>query len=630
MDFQHVNKQILFSLLFLAAGCSKSSGGGSAANPGSNVFEVAYCSTVQTISNGVTLSGTASYQYLKPVVQGNTKGLTLNGSDPFEKPIRRAEVRVLDAQGTVVQCGETDDNGAFSVQVEKATASKQYSVEVNSRSFNDYVKASILDKGTSKQFYSIYASVTVVPSDTTIAIPTLRAPARVSDASTFKKLEGGAFHILDMILSANEFLRSSANASCAICGSFSVAPKVTVYWMKGFNPSSYFNETSPLSFFDVSGSIEATPSLFILGGTNGDVDRADTDHFDDSVILHEYGHFLENHYWKTFSPGGFHNGNLIIDPRLAFSEGFANFLASAVLGSSKYIDTIGNPYGSADIGVYLDLETEPQVPGFVDSINGIRDAIGSHSPNGEGIYREVSVSRALYDYIDDTPSEMTFDSSGVANHANETAKIPFAYLWLALTDINYGLNSSSTHFTSMGHFNKALSAAITAGDSSLVSGFDSARLGEFQTKDLSHYATPIISGGQACPFTMTPVTDQSFNNEWYPDLFRSKSFFHYYHPGGQFDLKLEYSSAPGVLDLDLYVYKENHNLSEKNDLIAASDHPRATEPVTGTESVSVTLSAGHYLVMVSTDTGALPGSSSTATFKLLLGSTGATNLCGSQ
>ncbi|MEY4615625.1 MAG: hypothetical protein RJB66_585 [Pseudomonadota bacterium] len=612
-----------------AVGCSFSRGGGSASNPGASVFEGAYCSSVQSVSNGVTISGSATYQYFKPVYQGATKGLTRNGSVPFINKIRRAEVRVLDPSGTVVQCGETDDNGAFSLQIEEPSSAKIFRVEVNSRGLNNYVKASILDKGTSKSFYSIYSEVAIQPGVTSYAIPPLEAPAQVDGNSPYTNLEGGAFHIFNMILKANEFLRLNANASCSICSSFSVAPKVTIYWMKGFNPSSYFNEDSPLSFFDVSGSIESTPSLFILGGSNGNVDSADTDHFDDSVILHEYGHFLEHQYWKTFSPGGFHNGNLIIDPRLAFSEGFANFLASAVLGSSKYIDTIGSP-NQPDVGVYLDLETEPAAPIDVNQATGVRDMIITKNPVGEGIYREVSVSRALYDYIDNTPSENVFDSSGVANQTTEIAFVPFSFLWLALTNTDYGLNSITTHFTSMGHFNKSLESALTAGDSSLVAGFNGARLSEFQTKDTTRYAHPLVSSGQVCTHSLVPVEDRSYGSNMYGsyiDLFRSTSMFQLTHLGGQLNLKLEYTSTSGSLDLDLYLYKEDHNLSDSGDLIAASDRALASESVRGTESVSITLSAGTYLVMVAADTSTLYNLSPTATFKLLAGPTGATYLC---
>lgn len=93
---------------------------------------------------------------------------------------------------------------------------------------------------------------------------------------------------------------------------------------------------SPLSFYK-----PGERKLFILGGSNGNVDTADTDHFDNSIILHEYGHFLEDVYGKTDSPGGYHNGSSIIDPRLAWSEGFTNSFQGAALGKNFYLDTAG-------------------------------------------------------------------------------------------------------------------------------------------------------------------------------------------------------------------------------------------------------------------------------------------------
>lgn len=53
------------------------------------------------------------------------------------------------------------------------------------------------------------------------------------------------------------------------------------------------------------------------------------DEFDDSVILHEVGHWAHEVFSVTDTPGGPHRVEELMDPRAAFSEGFAHWFSSA-------------------------------------------------------------------------------------------------------------------------------------------------------------------------------------------------------------------------------------------------------------------------------------------------------------
>ena len=56
------------------------------------------------------------------------------------------------------------------------------------------------------------------------------------------------------------------------------------------------------------------------------------DGYDDAVILHELGHVFHNLYSDSDNPGGTHYfGDSDQDPRLSFGEGYATFMAGAVL-----------------------------------------------------------------------------------------------------------------------------------------------------------------------------------------------------------------------------------------------------------------------------------------------------------
>lgn len=110
----------------------------------------------------------------------------------------------------------------------------------------------------------------------------------------------------------------------------------------GLSPGTYYDSpTTAISFFNKNDCPGFPVAIYILGGVSGST-CTDTDHFDNSVIVHEYGHFLDNAFGKIDWPGGSHSGNQIVDPRLSWSEGWSDFLQGKVLGRTYYRDTVGN------------------------------------------------------------------------------------------------------------------------------------------------------------------------------------------------------------------------------------------------------------------------------------------------
>ncbi|NJL24635.1 MAG: hypothetical protein HC902_05330 [Calothrix sp. SM1_5_4] len=298
--------------------------------------ETEYCSTSKTFADPITVSGTAVYN--RRVIWGNltagglgSASTTASSHPASQNPIRRAEIRVTDPSGAVVQCAETDGSGAFSFTLPRGAVS--YTISVNSRSYNQYLRASVLNAPERNQFYSLKTTCTATGA---CSVGTLIAGAD-------GELLGGAFNILDQLHHANDYLRSKVSTcnslynGCRDVTTTNPVPKVVAYWEKGFNPNSYFGGTSGLSFY-----LPGYSRLFILGGQDGDVNNSDTDHFDNPVIIHEYGHFLEDVVGRSDSPGGSHNGNKVIDPRLAWSEGWGNFFQATVIA---YYDPSGPTVG---------------------------------------------------------------------------------------------------------------------------------------------------------------------------------------------------------------------------------------------------------------------------------------------
>ena len=111
--------------------------------------ELAYCEKdkFSTYENTVTLTGMAQFQRRELSYQG------LGG--PSEGiPIRYAEVRVVESDGSLVQCGETNFEGRFELKVPKDSR-KIYVVKVNSRADNENVKVSVLNAPELNQTYSL-------------------------------------------------------------------------------------------------------------------------------------------------------------------------------------------------------------------------------------------------------------------------------------------------------------------------------------------------------------------------------------------------------------------------------------------------------------------------------------------
>ena len=66
-------------------------------------------------------------------------------------------------------------------------------------------------------------------------------------------------------------------------------------------------------------------------------DAGDPDGFDDDIILHEIGHFVQAHLSTDDNPGGSHDGTRT-DPTLAYGEGFAHFFSCWVRQEPTYLD----------------------------------------------------------------------------------------------------------------------------------------------------------------------------------------------------------------------------------------------------------------------------------------------------
>lgn len=595
----------------------------------------------------VTIATKFLYRTLQYIPGAAGNGL-LKNIDPDGIPIPFAEFHIYDSNNQRVQQGETDTNGLATFAMPKVAGT--YTFKIFSRADNDYVKVRVLADTYLNEPYSVSKVFTLTESDIAGSTKDLTSSPVVAqaDEAISAKIEGGAFNIMYNILLANEYIRrqigKNGDANNGVPSTnpdkWWVADKVIVYWKMGFNPYSTYNPNALLSYY-VGGS----GNLFILGGNNGDVKVSDTDHFDDSVILHEYAHFLEDKYSNAQSPGGSHSGNFIIDPRLAWSEGFANFFQAAVLsgtalynnsqsedglpGASKhyyYLDSYGYRdlvQGTGGMGIAFNL-AEPGAGALYDSVQ--------NDLPGSGTFREVSVARTLF-------------KSTRATTVNYSAGMPgggitFADVWKVISgEDNAGHSRTAPltkSFRNYGTYpipNAALFNYLLT-NYTTTSQWDDIITEEKQRKTTVDYAYRLQTNGASCPTTFNGATTekQMYSSD---TVLRShqqmnNDFYLYYHGAAESEtITLEYNSTDGQ-DLDLIVYYGGYIYVEDGAWASKSyiaGHSRTTGAGV-TESVSMMgRPSGFYIINVKVKAlgKTQPQLAGTATYQLKKDST---NLCG--
>ncbi len=149
-------------------------------------------------------------------------------------------------------------------------------------------------------------------------------------------------------------------------------------------------------------------SIVLFGGATGNLDGSDTDYFDDAVIAHEFGHFVEFDAAYVMNPGGAHFPHFELEPNFAFSEGQATGFACLCLGSPDYVDSIGTAGG---LGLDQSIESVMTGPAHADGIGG-----------------EWTVAEILWDLVD--------GGAGPADTDGDLVSIPLSELYQALVSFS--------------------------------------------------------------------------------------------------------------------------------------------------------------------------------------------------
>ncbi len=167
-------------------------------------------------------------------------------------------------------------------------------------------------------------------------------------------ISSGIFNIVEAGYQAVEFWVNSGHE---------FSDETAYHWEDGYgDDGSYYNETSnAITIAD---------------------DPSDPDQWDESIMIHEWGHFADDLYSCDDNPGDDHAPGQIIDSELAWGEGYPSYYACAVR------DTYGYP----DASYIIDING-----------SGVTGNIYNLEPknNPINVQNQGSVSAALWDLYDD-------------------------------------------------------------------------------------------------------------------------------------------------------------------------------------------------------------------------------------
>ena len=458
-----------------------------------------------------TLAGEAFYQKI-PVTDA---GLDL--AHPVMVPIRSARVEVIDRSlQAVVAVSETDTNGQFRVTV---PLEPDLTIRVVSRLRTGDLR--VADNTANNALYSITADV-----DARQTVPRVI----IADNSRLS----GAFNILEMIQRSNDTVRL-ADATV-------IPPPIAIFWStrntprggniaQGLVGTTYFNYTDN--------------TAFVLG------DRSvDSDEFDDSVIIHEYAHMLAARFSRDDSPGSSHGVGDMLDPRVAWSEGWANFFSCAVRNDPAFRDSLG-PNGVT----ILKYDLEDNVP----------------PGDNPGFWSEASVDTLLWDLYDD--------------HADpgDDVQYPLSLIWAAFTDLR------NFRFVYFPYFLESFVARVPDSAPALQA-MAQLRSIDFQPQVRPSISMPFpkpINVGDTVVGWVDSLTPRKTN------LMQSAHFFTFTTNGGAAAIRLDITGlGPGgsanANDLDLFLMDANGKVVNRSDRGLNGQ----------SELISTPLPAGTYVVEV--------------------------------
>lgn len=533
---------ILGICLLLLGAC----GGGSGKSPGASVSSISSAvessastssstssqasslSSAESSSSGpVTISGKITYDY----VPHKNSGIGLNYSAIEARPARGVSVELVGADDTLIAQTVTDTAGAYSLSANPDT---QVKIRVRAQLLSSVGPSwnfTVRDNTSNGALYALVGSL--ASSGSVDSVRDLRAASGWNGTSYSQTRAAAPFAILDTVYQGLMRLEAVANSQ-----NF---PPLTLYWSPNNRPAD-----GDLALGEISTSFyDGANAIYLLGAENDD-----TDEYDPHVILHEWGHYIENQLSRSDTLGGDHPQNARLDLRLAFSEGFATAFAGMLLDDPWYKDASGSA----------------QSTGFVFDMSRTNYTV-------KGWYAEASNGSVAYNYY--------------AQAVNKNLAVVFN----ALTSVAYRDTPSVTSIYSFAEALKAQAPAAVATLNSLLTGqniFGSDAYATGETNDAGRASIlplmPEIGLGTAVSRCSTNAFGTTNTLGVYSFARLSLA------SAGSYKFTLERASATSTTtNPDIYIYQAGQLVG------------RGIQSTADLEVVNLNLNAGQYRVEVVDD-----------------------------
>lgn len=332
LGLRFVRGAIAACLVTALAACGGGGGGTGADNTGGSSKS---CSPDTSQSDGnITLSGKITYDRVP-----HAGDHSLDYSNITKQPARGVTVKAVCGSQTYAS-GKTNANGKFSLSVPNHSDMQIRVLAQMVQSGTPSWNFSVVDNTQSNAMYTLDGSV--FDSGGSNLTRNLNAPSGWTGSSYGDPRSAAPFAILDAVYIAfHKILTVDANAQF---------PQLTLNW----SPDNVPSGSNPSSG-QIGTTYYSNGKIYILGAADND-----TDEYDDHVLIHEWGHYLEDKFSRSDSIGGSHGGGDKLDIRVAYGEGFGNAWSGIATDDPVYEDSYGSQQSQGfDINVESDTDPTP-------------------------------------------------------------------------------------------------------------------------------------------------------------------------------------------------------------------------------------------------------------------------------
>ncbi|HKQ60354.1 MAG TPA: MopE-related protein [Candidatus Polarisedimenticolaceae bacterium] len=296
------------------------------------------------------------------------------------QPVRLADLEVVDANRSgsqaVIATGATNASGCFTIQVSDSSTRDVYvrAITRSNRTPGLHLQVKRSSNGAN------YAAATATVED--------HPPTAAVDfgSNTIVAGQGGeAFNLYDQVLRGADYV-------AFLAGSWPSASLAVVWAIDGGQTASFYSSNT--------------------------LNLRDTGGYDDTVVLHEMGHFVVANYSAEHSPAGTHGfSQCNEDIRLAFDEGHATYFGNSAL---RYA-------GVPRPDIYMRSNGAPG-PGGATLAASLE---GGNPYTCKGTSSEVNVFLVLWDLAD---GPATLDASPGTDEPHDALVLDDHETWEVMTD----------------------------------------------------------------------------------------------------------------------------------------------------------------------------------------------------